>query len=83
MTNTDRLSTAMFSNCFPCNPIPFANGLADLVREKGTDSIQSDEAKRILWVLMAQAYGQMGKIDLCDEWSRLANSDGFKHGEKE
>ena len=83
MTETDRISTAMFSNCFPCNPIPFANGLAELVMDKGTDSIQTDEAKRILWILMAQAYGQLATVSLCDEWSRLANSDGFKHGARE
>jgi hypothetical protein len=68
----------------PVNPIPFASGLAELVTEKGTDSIQSDEGKRILWVLMAQAYPELaglGSINLSEEWSRLANTDGFKHGE--
>jgi hypothetical protein len=74
------ISEAMFSSSFPVNPIPFANGLANYVRENGTDSIQSDQAKRILWVLMAQAYGQLGEINLGDEWQRLANADGFKHG---
>lgn len=68
---TDRLQTAMFDSCFPCNPVPFAIGLAEYVKSHGSDSIKSDEAKRILWVLMAQAYGQLASIDLCDEWSRL------------
>lgn len=68
---TDRLQTAMFSPCFPCNPVPFAQGLADYVREHGSDSIQSDKAKRILWILMAQAYGQLARIDLMTEYSRL------------
>lgn len=71
----DRLQTAMFDNCFPCNPIPFANGLAEHVRKHGADSIKSDEAKRILWVLMAQAYGQLASIDLSSEWSRLEPID--------
>lgn len=74
---------AIFCEAMPCNPIPFARGLAALVSEKGTDAIKSDAAKRILWVLMAQAYGQMAKIDLSDEWSRLANTDGFEHGERQ
>jgi hypothetical protein len=65
------LSQAMFSPSFPCNPIPFAKGLAELVKSEGTDSIRSDNAKRILWVLMAQAYGQLATIDLCVEWGRL------------
>lgn len=67
----DRLYNALESDAFPCNPIPFATGLADHVREHGTDSIKSDQAKRILWILMAQAYGQLAKIDLSDEWDRL------------
>ena len=71
----DRLQTAMFNPAFPCNPIPFALGLAEHVISHGTDSIQSDEAKRILWVLMTQAYGQLASIDLSDEWSRLEPID--------
>lgn len=67
----DALYTALDSECFPCNPIPFATGLADHVRKHGTDSIKSDEAKCLLWILMSQAYGQLATIDLCDEWDRL------------
>jgi len=76
----NRLTNAMFSDSFPVNPIPFAHGLADYVSDNGTKSIQSDEAKRILWVLMAQAYGQMGKLDLTDEWQRLHNVVAAQEG---
>jgi len=65
------VDTAMFSSCFPCNPLPFLTGLFERVKKNGTDSIQSDECKRILWVIMGQAYGQMARINLCDEWDRL------------
>ena len=65
---------AMFSSSFPINPIPFADGLADHVRLFGTNSIKSDEAKQILWVLMAQAYGSLTTIDLSEEWRRLHNN---------
>jgi len=41
------------------------------VRANGNDSICTDEAKRILWILMAQAYGQMAVIDLMNEYGRL------------
>jgi len=75
MNKLDRVSMAMFDASFPCNPIPFANGLADYVREHGTDSIRSDVAKRILWILMSQAYGQMASIDLCAEWDRLHKAE--------
>lgn len=65
------IKKAMFDSGFPCNPRPFLNGLHEFVKENGTDSIRSDDAKQMLWVLMAQAYGQMSSIDLCDEWQRL------------
>jgi hypothetical protein len=73
MTRPD-LYTALECSAFPCNPIPFANGLAEHVKDNGTDSIKSDQAKRVLWILMAQAYGQLATIDLCDEWDRLTKS---------
>ena len=75
----DRLYTALEAESFPCNPIPFAVGLADHVREHGTDSIKTDDAKRILFILMGQAYGQLAKIDLSDEWDRLTKRGGTSH----
>ena len=74
----DRVYDAIEDESFPCNPIPFATGLADHVRKHGTDSIQSDDAKRILWILIGQAYGQVAKIDLVDEWNRLTKRGGTK-----
>jgi len=80
MTTQERhnLTTAMFNSSFPVNPIPFANGISEIVMNEGTDAIQSDEVKKVLWVLMAQAYGQMATIDLCDEWSRLCGKEHLK-----
>jgi hypothetical protein len=69
---------AMFSCGFPCNPIPFALALASYVGKKGSDSIKDDTAKRILWILMAQSYGQLSRIDLSDEWDRLNKIKGEK-----
>tara|TARA_Y100001938_G_scaffold150863_1_gene243941 strand:- start:3467 stop:3709 length:243 start_codon:yes stop_codon:yes gene_type:complete len=65
------VKTAMFERGFPCNPRPFLAGLLDYIEEHGTQSIRSNEAKQILFVIMAQAYGQLSTIDLCDEWRRL------------
>ena len=80
MTDQQRknLTTAMFSPSFPINPIPFANGISEMVMNGGTDTIESDEVKKVLWVLMAQAYGQMATIDLSDEWSRLRETEEDK-----
>jgi hypothetical protein len=73
MTDQQRknLTTAMFNSSFPVNPIPFANGISEMVMNEGTDAIKSDEVKKVLWVLMAQSYGQLATIDLCEEWDRL------------
>jgi hypothetical protein len=71
MPDSNTLTDAMFSPAFPVNPRPFARGLDALIQEQGTNAIRSDEAKRLLWVLMAQAYGQIATVDLCAEWSRL------------
>jgi hypothetical protein len=80
MTDQERnnLTTAMFNTSFPVNPIPFANGISEIVMSEGTDTIESDEVKKLLWVLMAQAYGQMATIDLCDEWTRLCGKEHIK-----
>ncbi len=77
MTNETRkkITKAMFDTSFPINPIPFANGISEIVMNEGSDTIETDEVKKILWVLMAQAYGQMATIDLCEEWSRLYQTE--------
>ena len=67
----ERLTSAFASECFPGNPLPFLNGIADLVRDRGTDAIKSVEARQMLWVIMAQCYGQCSHIDMVEEWSRL------------
>ena len=51
---TNELSNAMFALSFPCNPLPFLNGLAEGCKVNGSDYVQSDEGKRILYILIAQ-----------------------------
>lgn len=67
MKKTFPIGDAMFDESFPVNPKPFAKALFEF----DSGSITSNDAKRILWVLMAQAYGQLAEIDLHDEWRRL------------
>jgi len=71
-----RLTEGFRSQSFPCNPIPFALGLAELVREKGTDAIRSPEAKSLLLVLNQQAYGQCCVVDAIDEYGVLESHFG-------
>ncbi len=69
--NRKALASAFRSSGFPCNPIPFLNGLAEGVRENGTDYIKSDEAKKMLLVIIQQSYGQAASVDTYEEFVRL------------
>lgn len=69
--DVERVSKAWSYDAFPCNPIPFANGLATGCKLNGSDWIKTDQAKKILWILMAQAYGQLATIDLGKEWDEF------------
>ncbi len=70
-TNLTDLSLAMFAASFPCNPLPFLNGLIDGCKVYGSDYMKTDEGKRILFVLIAQSYGQLFNIDSLTEFSKL------------
>jgi hypothetical protein len=71
MNELKELSEAMFASSMPSNPIPFANGLATGCKTNGTDWIRTDEAKRILFTLIQQAYGQAVLFDSFKEFQRL------------
>ncbi len=71
----DRLKDSMNSEVLPTNPRPFALTLADGVRNHGTHWIRSDDAKCLLWVLLASAYGETETVDIEKEWCRLTESD--------
>ena len=71
MNTLKDLENAMFSNACPCNPIPFANGLIEGTWENGTDWIKSDQAKKILYTLIVQSYGQVFTIECLTEYIRL------------
>jgi hypothetical protein len=62
---------AMFLSAFPVNPRPFLHRINEVIKLEGTDAIKSDKVKACLWVLNAQAYGQLATIDLCKEWDNL------------
>jgi len=70
--NLTNLASAMFAPSFPCNPLPFLNGLAEGIKENGSDYIMTDEAKRMLFVVIAQSYGQLFNIDSLTEYQRLS-----------
>jgi len=71
MSDLNRIKDAMFANSMPCNPKPFAHALDE---NFDSASIKTDEAKQVLWVLMAQAYGELATIDLYKEYQRLSNA---------
>jgi hypothetical protein len=71
MNDLKELSQAMFSPSTPVNPIPFLNGLVTGLKEKGTDWITTDEAKKVLFVVLVQAYGWAFLLDSFKEYQRL------------
>ena len=71
METLKELSQAMFCNSMPCNPQPFINGLNEGCKTNGSNYIETDEAKRLLFVLLCQSYGQLFNIDSLTEFGRL------------
>jgi len=71
MNELNELSSAMFNTSFPCNPNPFLNGLKEGIKANGMDWIKSDQAKKILYVLIAQSHGQAFNIDSFTEYTNL------------
>lgn len=65
------LAEEMFAEWTPSNPIPFANGLVKGCKMHGSDYIQSDQGKMILFTLMQQAYGTAFQLDSFKEFQRL------------
>lgn len=70
--NLTQLSKAMFLNSLPSNPIPFLNGIIEGCKLNGTDYIQTDEAKRILFTILCQSCGSLFHLDSLTEYERLS-----------
>jgi len=62
---------AMFNDTLPCNPIPFLNALITRVKSHDSLWLKSDEAKRIMWVILAMMYSQTACIDMCIQYEEL------------
>jgi len=54
-----------------CNPRPFLTKLADMVAYHGTEVMKTDEAKSVLFNLNQMAYGEMARISMPEEYTRL------------
>jgi len=67
-----RLTEGFRSQSFPCNPIPFALGLAELVREKGTDDMTTKQAHQML-LFHQRAARAMRKIAQTETRKRWRN----------
>ena len=63
------------SKSFPCNSKPFLRRLGELLDEKETNSLMNlrndHDVRAVMWVLMAQLYGQLGVVDVEREWEWL------------
>lgn len=74
----ENCAQALELNQLPVNPIPFADALSEGCRRYGSGFIKDVMGKRILWILMYMAFGQLAKIDLHDLWVELTAEVG--HG---
>ena len=74
VNNSTLPEKAMFQQSLPCNPIPFANRIIELVKENGTDFIKSDECKACLFILNSLSYNQLFSIDSITEYGKLDKS---------
>lgn len=75
MTAIDmREERAFLMDIFPCNALPFLNRMIAILRENNTNAPDClpEKAKMdyraCLWVVMGQAHGQLGVIDMGQEW---------------
>jgi len=62
----EKLAQAMFSPMTSVNPIPFLKGLEKGVRKYGTDWINTDQSKMILFTILQQAFGTAFRLDSFD-----------------
>jgi hypothetical protein len=69
-----REERAFLHDIFPCNAFPFLKRMADILRENHTNAPDClSEAAKIdyracLWVVNGQIHGQLGVIDMGQEW---------------
>jgi len=78
--NKYNIEDMMCEESLPVNSIAMCNRLIEILRNNETNNIHSlcDKNledflrfKKCLWLINSQAYGQMGNIDMMDEWSAL------------
>jgi len=61
----------------PVNTIAMSNRLIEILKEADTNSatiLKGEDKKKFrkcLWLINQQVYGQLGTIDMCEEWSNL------------
>lgn len=72
-----KIEETIKENGLPCNSLAMINRLKELLAENGSNCL-SDEKQRadprikaVLWLINSQVFGQLGKIDLCDQWAEL------------
>jgi hypothetical protein len=84
----------IYEDGLPVNTIAMANRLVEILKENNTNSALSlsDDSKfpgrdkgllkfqRCLWLINSQVYGQLGKIDMDTEWTRLSEEFREKKG---
>ena len=74
----NNIEDTIHDNSLPINTIAMCNRLIEILRESDTNCVMSlDDVNRIkfrkcLWLINQQVFGQMGVIDMVNEWDHLA-----------
>ncbi len=69
--------TAMFSDYLPVNSLPFLRRMLEILEDckaNNPEALPPEVAKnfrRNLWLINAQTYGQIAKIDMQEEYNEL------------
>lgn len=76
------IEDAIYEDALPVNTIAMANRLKEILKQNDTNcalSLKTDpkrkegliKFKRALWLINQQIYGQVGTIDMMEEWGVL------------
>ncbi|MBU1173182.1 MAG: hypothetical protein KKD44_26760 [Proteobacteria bacterium] len=79
------IEETIFENSLPVNTVAMLNRLIEILGENNTNGYTLlDEAnqfifRKCLWLVNQQVFGQMGEINMADEWSNLRSMSRIKY----
>ena len=73
------IEDTLTNNSLPCNSKAMLYRLIELLEENETNSLEScrndPRVKKVLWLMNSQVYGQLARIDMCNEYDVLTSEE--------